>query len=109
MMNSKNNFKINEDHIFEVKKIFEFYYKHNNYPNVLKRYNKPIMGLIKLLQKNRLKKRKDISISINKGDSKHMSIIPYTNSLHSNQKSMNTPRKGSLMKKSSFKNSEKSF
>lgn len=70
-MNSKNNYigKMNEETAFEVKKVFEFYYKYNNYTNVLKRYNKPVIRQIKILQKNRQKKRKDQTLM--KGDSKN--------------------------------------
>lgn len=60
-MNNKNNYmdKMNEENTYDSKKVYEFYFKHNNYPVVFKKYNKPIIKLIKILQKNRLKKRKD--------------------------------------------------
>lgn len=37
--------KMNEENTFDVKKIYDFYYKHNNYVNILKKYNKPIIKL----------------------------------------------------------------
>lgn len=50
-MNNKNTYmeKMNEENTFDLKKVYDFYYKHNNYPVVLKQYNKPVLKLIKII------------------------------------------------------------